>query len=81
MHTLFMQLIFVGPEGFNICIQVPESNLELFLLGRLDDYFDGNRTPGGGGVHTPLGFVTTCDNGVFNGGYLCTPHKYFPPYL
>jgi hypothetical protein len=31
--------------------------------------------------HTPLGFVTTCDNGVFNGGYLCTSQYFFPPYL
>jgi hypothetical protein len=29
------------------------------------------------GDHTLLRFVTTSDNGVFNGGYLCTS-QYFP---
>jgi hypothetical protein len=30
------------------------------------------------GDHTPLRFVTTCDNGVFNEGYLCTSQYFFP---
>ena len=33
------------------------------------------------GGHTPLCFVTTCDNGVFNGGYLCISQYFFSPYL
>jgi hypothetical protein len=30
------------------------------------------------GDHTPLGFVTTCDNGVFNGGIFMHLSKIFP---
>ena len=34
------------------------------------------------GDHTPLHFVTTCDNGVFNGGGLFMHLSiFFPPYL
>ena len=33
------------------------------------------------GDHTPLRFVTMCDNGVFNGGYLCTSQYIFLSYL
>ena len=33
------------------------------------------------GDHTLLCFVATCDNGVFNGGYLATFQYLFPPYL
>ena len=33
------------------------------------------------GDHTPLDFVTTCDNGVFNGGIFMHLSIFFPPYL
>ena len=33
------------------------------------------------GDHTPLRFITMCNNELFNGGYLCTSQYLFPPYL
>ena len=33
------------------------------------------------GDHTPLHFVTTCDNGVFNGGVFMHLSIFSPPYL
>ena len=56
MHTLFKQLVLVGYEGINICLQIPnlESQHGMFLLGRLG----GGRTrgcqPGYGAVTGPL---------------------------
>jgi len=33
------------------------------------------------GVHSPIGFVTTCDNGVFNGGVFISFPFFFPSLL
>ena len=66
---------------------IPKENLNVMLIkydgkiiwNSLTLNIDVN-TPGGG--HTPLWFVTTRDNGVFNGGgYLWTSQYFSPPYL
>ena len=58
-----MESIVDAKEGGNISWRCSCEQLE--VLGSSE--IVGHKPPGGGG-HTPLCFVTTCNNGVFNKG-------------